>query len=897
MVIANSGVVLKDGSLVVVREYGESDLPKLREFVYSVSDSSIQGRFMQSIPRDRALELLLAEGIISVIAIRDEKIIAHGALYEKVKGKSEMGILVDDRFQSQGLGTAMLGFMAEQAVRSESGEITAYVAPENYKMISAVKSLGFAVEASTIPGALEVKFSPSLLPEAISNFENRDAKSAVNAVKIFLEPKSIAVIGASSNREALGGQLFYNLLESNFKGQIFPVNPSHDFVQGIRAYKSVKDIEFPVEMALVIVPVEFSLRVIEECGQKGIKGLVIITSGFSEVGDEGKERQAQLTRICDKYGMRVIGPNCMGVVNTSSSVSLNGQFSPFKPVQGRIAFLSQSGALGIAVFDITTKLGLGLSSFVSVGNKMDISGNDLIQYWENDSNTDVILLYLESFGNPVKFSRLARRVTKKKPVIVVKSGRGSAGFRATQSHTAALLSTSDVTVDALFKQSGIIRTDTLDEMFEVTSVLAHQPVPRGNRVAILTNAGGAGILAADACESHGLVVPDLPEVVKEKLRKILPSIASVRNPVDMTAGTGPETYAKALEILGSVDEIDSIIVIFILPAVLDPANVARNIIAGTKKTNNSKTVVSVFMGTKGVSEILKGEGLSIPSFTFPEDAAISLSKAVEYGKWKYAPAREVVQEEGIDKDSVKAIISKALRGGKEWLSYNECNFVLNTYKIPTIKTITAIDPQEVKVRTAGWTGNVAIKAYGPKLIHKSDVGAVKLNVPVSEAPDESGKMVSMLNSKGFDVDYLVIQEMVSEGIEMLAGSTHDPAFGPLVVAGMGGKLVELLKDISTRLAPVDMVDADQMISELRTAKILRGYRGGIVADEDAYKDVIVRISQLVYDNPEIMELDLNPVMVLEKGKGTKTVDFRIRVANLSQSSTPFVAKSVIRTPL
>lgn len=893
--IANSGIVLKDGSLVVVREYNNTDLSKLREFVNSLSDSSIQGRFMQNIPRERAIDVLLSKGTSSVIALRADKIIAHGSLYEKGKGNSEMGIIVDDRYQSQGLGTAILGLLAEHAVRSGTGEITTYVAPENYKMISAVKSMGFAVESTAKPGVLEVKFSPSSLPEAIDNFENRSAISAVNAVKFFLEPKSIAVIGASSDRSSIGGQLFFNLLESNFKGQIFPVNPSHDFVQGIRAYKSVKDIEFPVEMALIVVPVEFALKVAEECGQKGVNGLVIITSGFSEVGEEGKARQAQLSAICDRYGMRVIGPNCMGVINNSDGVSLNGQFSPFKPVKGRVSFLSQSGALGIAVFDITTKLGLGLSSFVSVGNKMDISGNDLIQYWENDENTDVILLYLESFGNPIQFSRLARRVTKKKPIVVVKSGRGSAGFRATQSHTAALLSTSDVTVDALFKQSGIIRCDTLDEMFDVTSVLAHQPVPKGNRVAILTNAGGAGILAADACESHGLVVPDLSDDTKKRLREILPSIASVRNPVDMTAGIGPDAYSKAMEILGSIDEIDSIIVIFILPGAWDPNEVARNILDGTMKVKNSKTVVSVFMGTKGISEILKGEDLSIPSFPFPEDAAISLSKAVEYGRWKYAPSRKITEESGIDKDSVKAIISKALRGGREWLSYNECNFVLNTYRIPTIRTATAVGAEEVRARTKGWEGEVAIKAYGPKLIHKSDVGAVKLNVPVSDAPDECEKMMGMLNSKGLTVDYLVVQEMVSDGIEMLAGSTHDPAFGPLVVAGMGGKLVELLKDISTRLAPIDREDADQMISELRTAKILDGYRGGIVADREAYEDVIVRISRLVYDNPEIVELDLNPVIVLERGKGTKTVDFRIRVANLYQSTPSFVAKSVIKT--
>jgi len=896
MVIANSSIILKDGTLVVVKEYNESYRTKFEEFINSLSDSSIQGRFMDKIPRNRAVELLLAQGNISVIAVREDRIIAHGALYMKERGLSEMGIIVDEKYQSQGLGTAILGLLAEHAVRAGSGEIISYVSPENYKMISVLRNLGFAVESEAKPGALLVRFSPSQLPEAIERFENRDAVSAINAVKIFLEPKSIAVIGASSNRKSIGGQLFFNLLESNFKGPIFPVNPLHEFVQGIKTYKSVKDIEYPVEMAIVVVPAESALQVVEECGQKGVKGLVIITSGFSEIGGEGIKRQAELTRICDKYGMRVIGPNCMGVVNTAEDVSLNGQFSPFKPIKGRISFLSQSGALGIAVFDITTRLGLGLSSFVSVGNKEDISGNDLIQYWENDKNTDVILLYLESFGNPVKFSRIARRVTKKKPIVAVKSGRYHAGFMATQSHTGALLSASDVTIDALFKQSGIIRTDTLDEMFGVSTVLANQPVPKGNRVAILTNGGGAGILAADSCESHGLVVPELPEDAKAKLRKFLPAIASVRNPIDMSAGIGPEAYEQALEVLASVDTIDSVIVIFILPAILDVNEVAMHIVNGTKKINNSKTVVSVFMATKGVSEILRGEGVSIPSFPFPEDAARVLAKAAEYGVWKFAPHRKAEKKVEADKEGVKAIISTALREKREWLSYEECDSVLNKYGIPTVRTATASGKHDVKEKIKGWEGRVAIKAYGPKIIHKSDVGAVKLNVPVADAPEEAEAMIRSLNSRGYEVDHLAIQEMIPEGIEMLVGSTNDPAFGPLVVAGMGGKLVELLKDISTRLAPVAKDDADLMVSELRTAQILRGYRGGIVADEDSYKDIIVRVSQLVYDNPEILELDLNPVMVLEKGSGTRTVDFRIRVGNLPQTTPSFVAKSIIKAP-
>ncbi|MGC8645520.1 MAG: GNAT family N-acetyltransferase [Thermoplasmata archaeon] len=891
---SSSSVVLRDGSIVVVREYRDSDINLLQDFVDSLSDASIQGRFMQVIPKKKVLEALTQSDSQSIIAIRQDKIIAHGALYRGIEGVAEVGIIISDSFQSLGLGTAMLGLLAEEAVHSGIKEIRSYVSPENYRMISAVKSMGLAVDTEAKPGAVLVRFSPSSLPEAIQNFENRDAISAINAVKFFLEPRSVAVIGASSDRASIGGQLFFNLLESNFNGQIFPVNPNHEFVQGIRAYKSVKDIEYPVDVALIVVPADLAIKVAEECGQKGVKGLVIITSGFSEIGGEGVKRQEQLSKICTKYGMRVIGPNCMGVVNNSDKVRLNGQFSPFKPIKGRISFLSQSGALGIAVFDITTKLGLGLSSFVSVGNKEDISGNDLIQYWENDEETDVILLYLESFGNPIKFSRLARRITKKKPIVAVKSGRYKAGFRATQSHTGALLATSDITVDALFKQSGIIRTDTLDEMFEVAALLANQPVPKGNRVAILTNAGGAGILAADACEARGLEVPDLPEATKEALRKILPSIASVRNPVDMTAGVRPEMYEKALEILGNDDTIDSIIVIFILPVVLDPNDVARSILAGVKKFNNSKTVVSVFMATKGISEILRQDGVSVPSYPFPEDAAIALARATEYGKWKYSPPGKTTRREAVDKDRVKAIISKAMREKREWLSYDECSAILDIYNIPTVRTVTFRNSEEAVGNTEGWKGKVAIKAYGPGLIHKSDVGAVKLNVPVSEIGKEVDGMLSFLKGKGYQVDYMIAQEMVPEGVEMIAGSTNDPLFGPLVVAGMGGKLVELLKDVSTRLAPINEEDATEMISELRTAQVLRGYRGSKVADEAAYRDVLVRISELVSDNPEIVELDLNPVIVLENGQGCKTVDFRIRVGTTGLKVPPFVAKSILK---
>ena len=893
----DSNIILKDGTSISVKEFQESDSDRLKEFVESLSDSAIEGRFMQDLPRDLAFQLLKEDNTFAVIAIRNDKVVGHGAIYHKKQGKNpgvaEMAVVISDEYQSQGLGTSLLGLMTEYSARMGVTEIKAYLSPENYKMIGVLKGLGFPVETQAGPGAIEVRFPPSLLPEAINTFEHRDAISAVNAVKFFLEPKSVAIIGASGNRNAIGGQLFYNFIEGNYQGSIYPVNPTRSSVQGIKTFKSVLDIPDPVEVAFIVVPFKEVINVVTECGKKGVKGLVIISSGFSEVGGEGIKRQLELMKICTDYGMRVIGPNCMGVANTSNEVSMNGQFSPFAPKQGRISFLSQSGALGIAVIDLTSKLGLGLSSFVSVGNKADISGNDLVQYWEQDKNTDVILMYLESFGDPVKFSRIARRVTRKKPIIVVKSGRFSAGFRATQSHTGALLSASDVTVDALLKQNGVIRGETLDDMFDVASVLACQPVPKGNRVAIVTNAGGAGILAADACEANGLKVPELAPETQKRLKEVLPSYAGTKNPVDMSAAGGIDSYEKVLDIIVNLDYIDSIIVIFIPPMVMDNSTVAAKILNASKKANGNKTIVSVFMASRGITDMLQGDGVRVPSFPFPEDAAAALALATEYGKWKYSPESKEREIEVKDRDEVKAIISSAIEARRDWLSYDEASSILENYGIPVVKTVVAKNPEEIRQKIEKFSDNVVVKAYGPKLIHKSDMGAVKLNVLPLKAGDVAEDMLHSLQKMGVEVDYFVVQEMIPQGTEMIVGSTMDPSFGPVVVAGMGGKLVELLNDISIKLAPLTEKDADDMISSLRTSKILSGYRGEKAKDVESYKDIVLRVSKLVSDNPEIIELDLNPVLVMDEGSGSKVVDFRIRVS-LPGITIPFVAKSVSR---
>ncbi len=886
----SSDSILRDGSIVRIEPYDESMNKELMKFVNQLSDFSIIGRFLQPISREEAYNLLTSPGGIKVVALRDNNIIGHGMLEMRGDRSAELAVVVLDSFQNLGLGTSILGLLLEYAFKNGITHVKSFVAPENYKMITVLKNLGFPIDTHVKEGLIEVEFPPSKLPEAIEKFELRESVGATNAVKIFLEPKSIALIGASGDRSTIGGQLLFNIIESNYQGPIFPINPNREFVQGMKTYKSILDVPYDVEMAIIAVPAQYVNDVAKQCGQKGVKGLVIISSGFAEVGGEGVTRQKELMEICNRYGMRLIGPNCMGVINTDPKVSLNGQFSPFKSIRGRIGFLSQSGALGIAVIDLTTKLGLGMSSFVSVGNKADISANDLIQYWEQDPNTDVILLYLESFGNPVKFGKIARRVTKTKPIIAVKSGRYSAGFRATQSHTGALLSASDVTVDALFKKSGVIRAETLDEMFDAATILSSQPVPKGDRVAIVTNAGGAGILAADACEAYGLKVPEVPKETQEKLREILPPIAGLRNPIDMTAQGGPEMYEKVLDVIGQDDSFDSILVIFIPPVQMDQSLVSTRILNSVRKMNNKKTVVSVFMAYRGIPDVLVSGNIKLPSFPFPEDAAKALAKATEYGKWKNMPEEKIQEIKIIEPELVKATISKALRAGKEWLSYEEARIVLNSYGIPVIKSFTAISPDEVANKIAQINNRVVIKGYSSKVVHKSDVGAVKLNVEPSAAKEAAQEIKNNLESKGYPLDYFVVQEMVPEGIEMIVGITQDPSFGPIVVTGLGGKLVELLKDISIRPAPVTFNEALEMISELKTHQILDGYRGGIIADKESLAEIIMKVSKLANDIPEIKELDLNPIMVMEKGKGATVVDFRIRIGVI-EKEIPFIAKT------
>ena len=706
-------------------------------------------------------------------------------------------------------------------------------------------------------------------------------------LKGLFAPRSIAVIGAGRERGSVGGEIFHNILANGFTGAVYPVNPKAKVVQSVRAYPSIKDVPDEVDLAVIVVPRDFVQAVAEDCGRKGVKALIVISAGFGEVGEKGKALQDKLLATVKEYGMRMVGPNCLGVLVTDPAVNMDATFAPTWPPPGRVSFSSQSGALGLAILDHAKALGIGVRSFVSVGNKADISGNDLIEWWEAEAETDVILLYLESFGNPRKFIKLARRISRKKPIVAVKSGRTAAGSRAASSHTGALAG-ADAAVDALFRQTGVVRTDTIEELFDMAMLLANQPVPRSNKLAILTNAGGPGIMATDACESRGLVVTPLAERTMEKLRAFLPAEASVKNPVDMIASASAEGYGKAVQVLLEDPDVDSLLVIFVPPLVTEApavANAVRNALATTPEAKD-KTILACFLGTRGVPESLATlQAGKVPSYMFPEAAAIALSRAVDYGTWRRAP-EESFPAFPVAKDKAAQIVASAREKSTAsfWLDAGRVRSLLEAYGIRMPRTQFAKTAEEAARFAKEWAVPVAVKLESRTLTHKTEVGGVKLGIEGGPAAQQAfqdiAKGLERLGKQS-EMDGVVVQEMAPQGVETIVGVSLDPAFGHLLMYGLGGVAVEILKDVAWGVAPIADVDAERMIDGVKGSKMLEGFRGAPRADRAALKEVILRVSQLVGDFPEIEEMDLNPVRVLPQGKGAIAVDARIRLSSRS----------------
>jgi acetyl coenzyme A synthetase (ADP forming)-like protein len=692
----------------------------------------------------------------------------------------------------------------------------------------------------------------------------------------LLRPKSIAVIGASRKESSIGWQILDNLLKHGFQGPVYPVNPKATAIHSMRAYPRIGDVPGPVDLAVVVVPKEQVLAVVQESVDAGVKGFVVISAGFREVGGEGDAREAALLEIVRSRGLRMIGPNCMGVLNSEAGVRMNATFAPSSPPAGNVAFMSQSGAMGLSILDYAESLGIGISMFVSVGNKADVSGNDLLDYWKDDPGTGLILLYIESFGNPEKFVELAREISRRKPIAVVKSGRTAAGARAAASHTGALAQT-DLATDALLRQAGAIRVQTVEELFHLATAFSNQPLPKGNRVAIVTNAGGPGIILADACETRGLEVTSLSPETERKLRAALPEEASVRNPVDMIASATARSYEAALDAVLEDPNVDAAIASFVPPLGIHAEDIAKAL-AKANSRHQAKPLLAVLMGQEGLPAGLATlHQARVPAYLFPESAARALAAMWQQTKWQAHPLGERATFE-VDDAAVQAAIARTREKGELKLSEPDALRVLEAYGIP-VTPWTFIQRTEESARAAEIIGYpLAIKVVSPQILHKTEFGAVVLGIKSeAELVERVPRVLSDVSRRAkVEIEGLLLQRMAPEGRETIVGLTRVPRVGPMVMFGLGGIYVEALRDVSLRMCPITDADAEVMIREVKMHRLLDAIRGEPARDTGALVDALLRLSQLALAHPEIAEMDVNPLVSLEHG--ALAVDARIQLA-------------------
>lgn len=691
----------------------------------------------------------------------------------------------------------------------------------------------------------------------------------------LFSPKSIAVVGTSRKKGSLGREILHNLVDFGFQGPVYPVNPKADFIHSMKAYPSISAIPGPVDLAIIVVPKRFVLNAIKDCGKHGVRGIVVISAGFKEIGEKGIELEKELVRLVKKYGMRMVGPNCMGIINTDPKIKMHATFAPAHPIRGRVGFMSQSGALGNIILDYAKTLDIGFSKFVSLGNKADISANDILEDFEHDVNTDIILMYLESFGNPLKFTKIVRQLSKRKPIIAVKAGRTFAGAQAASSHTGALAGM-DVAVDALFSQCGVHRATSIEELFDYAIAFANQPLTKGNRVAILSNAGGPAIIATDACVSLGLEMAKFNQKTSQYLRKKLPEEASIKNPVDILGDGGPDRYKTSLEAIIKDPNVDAVITIFVPPQITNPLDIAKAI---TEVSNRySKPVLGCFMGREellaGIEEL---EAHNVPAYLFPESAAKALTGMYSYYQWKNKPFGKLKKFK-VNSSTVDRIFENVRLFNRKQLTGFEVERVLTAYGFPYPKSGVAKTEGDA-VKLANKMGYpVVLKIASSKILHKSDVGGVIIDIRNdTELKQGFNKILVSLqkHNRVKDIDGIQVQELIKGGKETILGVTTDPQFGPLIMFGLGGIYVEVLKDVSFRVHPLTDLDAKEMIRSIQGYKLLKGVRGEEPVDTDLIEEYLLRLSQLISDFPEIEQLDINPLLVFEKGKLCCVVDAKI----------------------
>ncbi len=891
--LESAPVILRDGTTASLRHTRAADLAMMQDFVDRLSPASRRHRFFSETapPADTIAALCDSTNPskqLTVVVTRttagQPRIIAAGSYWARTDEEAEVAMAVGDDFHGKGLGTIILERLVMLAIHQGFTRLWAVTHTDNEAMREVFRESGYPVHETYAGGDMQVRLSLHPTEITTTRLELRERIATTASLRPFFFPRSVAVIGASRDRTSIGYRIVESLASNRFHGAIYPVNPNAATIAGLTAYSSVTAITDVVDLGVIVVPGNAVLSVINECASKGIVSVIVISAGFAESGPEGKQAQDRLLEAARQQGMRMIGPNCFGLLNADPAIRLNTTFASVFPPPGRLAMATQSGAIGLAILAAAQRLRLGVSSFVSLGNSADVSTNDLLQYWEDDPFTDIILLYLESFGNPRRFARIARRVARRKPIVAIKSGRSLAGRRATSSHTAALAS-SEIAVDTLFHQCGVIRADTLDELFSLARGLSDQPLPKGKRIGIITNAGGPAILCTDACEAAELFVPELSKATTAALAAFLPPAASLKNPVDLIASATPDHYTNAITTVLASQEVDALIVLYIAVIVGDAASIANGILRGistARQTGTSDIPIYIcWMAEGDLERTFHAAGESIPTFLLPEHPAAVLSKGSRYEEWRTQSLGMIQDFDDIDVGSARALCAKVLsRGEGGWLTVEETRALLVSAKLPMAPGGVARTAEQATALARDMGFPVAVKLASHQIVHKTEMGGVHLNLPNEQAVRDSFEAILARvaqENKQAAMEGVLVQPMLSGGVEVMIGVTHDPLFGPLIAFGLGGIHVEILGDVRFRITPLTDRDAAQMVREIKGYRLLQGYRGHPAADVEAIEKVLLRLSHLVEEIPEISELDLNPIFVLPPGQGCRIVDAKIYV--------------------
>jgi len=867
------------GDLAAVQAMHEAmspDTAYLRFFSYSRLSAEQEAKRVCRPPGpDHQTLLALCGGEIAGVA---------GYEVEGTGQRAEIAFAVADRMHGHGLGTLLLEHLVSAAVQRGVTTFTATVLLENAEMQRVFSDAGLTVHRHLEAGVLE--FICDLPHDDADPHRDlyldaaaaRERRADVASLRHVFQPESVAVVGASRRMGTPGRALLHNIVTGGYAGRIYAVNPHAQHMEAVPCLKSVSDLPEPVDLAVVAVPPAAVSPVADECGQRGVKSLVVITAGLDT------EQDADLLAICRRYGMRLIGPNCFGIA--VPGIGLDATFAARHPAPGTAGLVMQSGGLGFALADRLSRLGIGVSSFASVGNKLDVSSNDMLIWWEQDQATKLAVLYIESFGNPRKFARTARRTGRTMPVLTMPAGRSEAGQRAAASHTAAAV-TPLVTREALFRQAGIIATGDLGELVDVAALLGTQPAPAGPNVAIVSNVGGAGVLAADACSQQALTVHRLTGETRRRLHSLIPSSGAVTNPVDTTATVSEDTFRRVLEMVAADDGVDAILALAL------PTAATGDLTAAIRTADVGVPLAAVLLDQAEAVQLMthgtheEEQATRIPCYAYPEAAARALARAVAYGTWRARPAGQVrefgdlavAQAHGVVRD----FLNQHPKGG--WLPPAQVSALLSSYRIQLVG-LTPVTSADEAVRVAAtMEGPAVLKADVPGVLHKTEAGAVHLGL---RTETDVRRAYRMLTAKfGRRLRHVLVQPMVTGGTEVIIGVAQEPVFGPLVVFGLGGVATDVLADRAARLAPLTDTDADELIRSVRSAPLLTGYRGRPPADLTALQDLLLRVSRLADDLPELAELDLNPVIC--SPQGVATVDARIRLAP-AEPEDPFLRK-------